>query len=102
MSMIVLCLIVFMGFPISYGAVLIAFFWLRTLNISAAIERKIHEVYPGFIEHHELVRKAIPFIFYMALLLSLKFLIVDIALGQMLHIPARQELAEFVSRISDR
>lgn len=100
LSAVVIALIVFMQFPLSYGAVLIGFFWLRTLNIASVIEKKIHEIYPDFINHHDVVRKAVPFIVYIALILSLKFLIVDVAMGLVLHIPARQDLAEFIARVS--
>ena len=100
LSAIVVVLIIFMGFPLSYGAVLIGFFWLRTLNVASLIEKKIHEIYPDFINHHDVVRRAVPFIVYIALILSLKFIIIDVAMGLLLHIPARQELAEFVARLS--
>jgi hypothetical protein len=100
LTLLVMVLVLLVDFPVSYAAVLAGFFWLRTLDIVPAIERKIHEVYPDFILHHELVRKAIPMAAYLILIISLKFIIVDIAMEQILHIPARDELAEFISKYS--
>ncbi len=100
LTILVIALTVFMDFPLSYAVVLILFFWVRTLGITTMIEKKIHEVYPGFIDHHEIVRRAIPYAVYLVLLISLKFVIIDIVMEGILHIPARAELMEFVTRLA--
>ncbi len=101
LTVLVIALTILIDFPVSYAVVLILFFWLRTLDIIPMVERKIHDVYPGFINHHGLVRKAIPYAVYLILLISLKFIIIDIAMERILHIPARQELMDFVTRVSE-
>jgi hypothetical protein len=101
LTVLVIVLTVFMDFPLSYAIVLILFFWIRTFGITEKIEKKIHDVYPGFIDHHELVRRAIPYAVYLLLLISLKFLVIDIVMERILHIPARQELMDFITKLAE-
>jgi hypothetical protein len=100
LSLIVIALTLTIDFPVSYALVLILFFGIRAFNITAIIENKIKEVYPDFISHHKWVQRAIPFIIYITLLISLKFLLVDMFMVQILHIPVRAQLDEFVASYS--
>lgn len=92
----IIALIAFSGFPASYGLIIIGFVWIRRLDIQGALERKIIRAYPAFESHHPFVQKAIPFVFYVILLISLKFIIVDIAIEGLLNIPVREEFQSFV------
>ena len=101
LTVLVIALTIFMDFPVSYAVVLILFFWIRTFGIADRIEGKIHDIYPGFIDHHDLVRRAIPYAVYLVLLISLKFLVIDIVMERILHIPARQELMNFITKLAE-
>jgi len=101
LSLIVIALTLAIDFPVSYAIVLILFFGIRAFDITAIIENKIREVYPGFISHHKWVQRAIPFILYIALLVVLKFMIIDVFMVNVLHIPVRAQLDEFVASNSE-
>lgn len=100
LSLIVIVLTLTINFPVSYALILILFFGIRAFNITAIIEKKIKEIYPDFILHHNWVQRAIPFIIYLALLVAIKFMIIDIFMIQVLHIPVRAQLDEFVTSYS--
>lgn len=100
LSLIVIALTLTIDFPVSYALVLILFFGIRAFNVTAIIEKKVKEVYPDFISHHPWIQRAIPFVIYIALLIALKFMIIDIFMVQILHIPVRAQLDEFVTSYS--
>ena len=101
LSLIVIALTLTINFPVSYALVLILFFGIRAFNVTAIIEKKIKEIYPDFISHHKWVQRVIPFVIYIALLMALKFMIIDIFMIHVLHIPVRAQLDEFIAVYSE-
>lgn len=90
-------LVLAIDFPIYYAIILIAFFWIRVFPFTKFIDKKLSESHSIYRTSHPLMRKAVPYVIYIAFIIILKILVIDIIMPEILHIPVRDQLYEFLN-----
>ena len=93
---LVIILVLTIDFPIYYAIFLIAFFWIKILPFTKFIDRKLSELHPSYETSHPLIRKAVPYMVYITLIIVMKILVVDVFVSGILQIPVKEQLYEFL------
>ena len=96
-TVLTIFLILAFNFPIYYAIILIAFFWVKVLPFTKFIDKKLTELHSAYGTSSPLVRKAVPYAIYFAFIIILKILVVDIFMSEILQLPVREQLYEFLN-----
>jgi|GEM_PF-3130242 len=97
LTVLAIALVLVFHFPVYYAIILIAFFWIRVLPLTEFIDKKILEFHPSYGSSHHLIRRAIPYMVYIVLMVAMKLLVVDIIASEFLHLPVKEQLYEFLN-----
>ena len=96
-TVLTILLVLAFNFPIYYGIILIAFFWIKIFPFTKFIDKKLMESYPSYKNSHPILRKAVPYAIYILFIIVMKTMIVDIFMSEFLHIPVKEQLYEFLN-----
>jgi len=87
------------NFPISLIIVFEVLLVAKTLPITEFIKKKIIEYFPRYQSFNIWMRRLILLIVWFLIYAALKFIIIDIFMMQILHIPVEQQIYEFMEHM---
>jgi hypothetical protein len=96
-SALAIILVLAIDFPVYYAIVFIAFFWVRVFPFTKFIDKKLTESHPTYGTLNPLIRKVIPYAVYIAFIVVMKILVVDILMSGIFHLPVKDQLYEFLN-----